>query len=143
MALSQNAYSGRDIDVTIGVGAASSVTRWKSYSMEVTRATVDASGADSDYDEVLRSKKILNITLTGLVGAATSSERSFAASPGSGTILPLEGQEITGYFTVKSGSDNILPDISDFTKVKVLTMKVTGDEGAQQWELTARSGVLN
>lgn len=138
MALDQAAYSGRDITITFDGG----VTRWKSYSMSINRATTDASGADSDYDEVLRTRKMMEITLTGLVGANVSTERNFSTSPGGGTTLPDEGDVITDW-DVAAGADTILPDITEFENIRVLTMRLTGDEGAQQWELTARSGVLN
>ena len=107
-------------------------TKWLTASVTVSSNTENATAADSELDEVVRTTKLLAGTVTGYLGAANN-----------GATLPQEGDTITDLDFLVETDESVFPDISDFTNVKVLSTKYDLALGPGSFSFDFRSGVLN
>lgn len=127
MAITAPRLIGRNLTVTADGGK----TIWTNLRATIRDNTDDATAADSTLDEVVRTQGILEGELSGFLGAVNN-----------GGTLPAKGDSITD-FAVTAGADSVIPDISGFTNIKVLSVQYDFARGPATFNLQFRSGVLN
>ena len=126
MALTTARIIGRDVAITCD----GSKTIWSTATLDFNSTTEDATAADSTISEDVFTTKRLKLTLTGLLGSVNN-----------GGTLPAVGATISD-LAVKVGTDSILPDLTDYTDIKVTDVKYEAKKGPATWSVEAMSGLL-